>query len=501
MRSISESIRDVAERLNIERVAAILSVFYCVGVILQLQYYSIYVGDFDFDFVRVKPIIVGIEYFIYLLLPLAVVYFPIVITSNKCSGWFWSWYKGNRRQDSLWKIGIGYCIRVVICILLFSIFVFLSGLMFHYFFPYTEYLYDSSGFLMDLVKMSAAFWKQYLYWDINVLAFLFLFIVGALWSLRYCETVRFVTKGRKRFFTCMTLIFGLLGFFTNMFYFNRDVYWNISQGAAGGAPVSGIITISSPGLQARKGVDGTVLSCDEITRFCRVLQSDPSYLYIDDQLIGDRGSIGGTHIRTRVNTTRIKKEDVKQFTPIVMPVFYQGGSCTVFGQAAMQGVIQNLDLFVEYHFDTANRELARHASQWFNVTNEITAIWQADNFPQCVAKASGQRVVTEGVTNFCYTAEFRNVAVPIGTLIPEFIACMTNSYAQCTIVNLPTLPKGVCPGRLALGFQINYFSTFVFLDRACKGKYDRVLALTVDPTEHVPNCKLPDMGMEKAMRK
>ena len=41
---------------TLERVTVVVSFLYCVGVVILILFNSIYVGDFDFDFVRVKPL-------------------------------------------------------------------------------------------------------------------------------------------------------------------------------------------------------------------------------------------------------------------------------------------------------------------------------------------------------------------------------------------------------------------------------------------------------------
>lgn len=476
MKRIGEAFQNMVDALRVERVAVVLSIFYCVGVILQLQFNAIFVGDFDFDFVRVKPIIVGVEYFLYLLLPLAVVYVPIILTSKKCCGWFWDWYCSMSWCCPVAKGFLAGMLRAVVCLLLSSALAFVFGVMFHYFVPYTEYLYVDDGFIMSLVKMAWAFWQLYTCWDLNLLAFLALLIAGLFWVLRYCEVIRFDTRGRKRMFVCIMFVCTMSGFFTNMFYFNRDVYLNISQAAAGGAPISGIITISSPSGQARKGLDGRANEGTEVTKFCSIMQADSSNVYICDRLVNDRGISGGTHSQVRTNITRIKREDVKQFTPLKLPMRYRYGRRTLIAGPMLDGMIYNLDLFLEFHFTAESEEVARLAPHWLSLTNEIKTVWQGDDFPVQEAPATNQRVVKEGASNLCYTVEFQGLPVPLGTSIPELFYCMTNKYAECVTVNLPKLPNGLRPHRVAAGFLINYFYSYCWYN-ALQTEYGKVLSL------------------------
>lgn len=481
MKRVSTVIKQLVDALSLERVAVAVSVLYCVGVALLLQYNAIHFGDFDFDFVRVKPIVVGISYFIYLALPLVVLFLPFIATSKKCFNWFWEWWAKKTIKRPVWFqvsgrliIGVGLLLMMMLAL------GFALGLMFHYFIPYSEYLFElHPSPWISLPQISWAFWQLYFYQDLHLLGFLLLGIACTLIVLRYCETVRFSTKGRIRIFSIMTTTCVILGFFTNMFYFGRDVYPNISQAAAGGAPVTGILTIDCPGEQERRGLDGRIIECDEITKFCSVVQADATYVYIDDQLANDRGIRSGTCRTSRYNSTRIRKNDVKQFTPLNIPMFCRRGFRTILGGGMREGIVLDVDLYVEHHFRTVSLESARQATHCLSVTNQITATWQGEGFPPSVIRATKQRVVREGPTNLCYTIEFGHVAIPAGTVVPELLNCITNSYAECVIKGQPDLPPGVSESYLSAGFLVNHVMTVSWYDKPID-KYGREITLMCD---------------------
>ena len=55
-----------------------LSVLYGLGLLVLVQHHSLLIGYEDFNIVRVKPIIVGIEYLFYLAIPIAVGALPVI---------------------------------------------------------------------------------------------------------------------------------------------------------------------------------------------------------------------------------------------------------------------------------------------------------------------------------------------------------------------------------------------------------------------------------------
>lgn len=477
MAGISEIVRKIVDELKIERIALSVSFFYCLGVVLLLQHNAICNGDIDFDFVRVKPIIVGLEYVIYLALPILAVLLPCCFVSSACYCDIERSFV-SRFGRACWLVrGVTICIRWGIVLALSYEFFYWFGVMFHYFIPYTEYHFFDATTVTSLKDISYAFWMMYLHVDLHLVAFGLLYCATFLLFARQRNVIKIAAPAHRTIFNTVVVLFCAVAFFLNMFYFERDVYMNISQAAAGGAPISGIITIVNPSMQARKGMDGVVRASEEVTKFCSIMQSDASYLYIDDQLIGDRGAIGGRCRKYRHNSTRIRKEDVKQFTPILLPSRYYCGRCIGYGLPAQYELVHNVSLFVEFLLSAESETVAEKLPHYFNVTNRVVAIWLGDNIPRCELPISYQRIVKEDSTNLCYTVEFNDVPIPAGTSIPELMDCITNAYAGCQLVDLPVLPKGVKARRLAAGFAVNYFLTVCWYDSLFES-YGSVITIT-----------------------
>ena len=480
MRGVKRKIKTILKRFSLERIAVVLSICYVVGVVLLLQYNAIQFGNIDFDFVRIKPIIVGIEYFIYIGLPLAVVCVPIMWTSKRVFGWFWIWFYRGKKKVSFWYRVGGAIVHFLLFLLEVSTLVFISGLMFHYFFPYTEYLLPEQYRLLDvpnfkaLMLISGSFWRLYACLDISLMAFLVLFIVAFLWTLKYCKYVTIRSAATRRFYYVVTIVFIPLGFFTNMFYFVRDVYPNISQAAGGGAPVSGIITIESPSEQLRYDSNGALLECSEITKFCSVMQTSTDFWFIDEHLINDQGA---SFLRNK--PTRIRTSDIKQFTPLEIPTFYHNGIRETYHQHTWRDFIHNIDSFVEFTFVTKDILHTSGGAHYFNTTNEVEILLFANKFPFVKMKTNRQRVMRTSSTNLCYKVEFQHLPIPPKMLAPEFMNAFTNKTAgfECVFRNLPTLPKNVVPEGVSFGFIINY-NAFVTAYGNSLNQYDSVITIS-----------------------
>ena len=481
MKGVKSKIKTLLKRFSLERIAAVLSICYVVGVVLLLQYNSIYFGNIDFDFVRIKPIIVGIEYFIYLGLPLVVVCVPMILTSKRVFGWFWIWFYKGKKKVSLWHQILGMLVHAILYLLEVAVIVFISGLMLHYFLPYTEYFlpngykFPDDG-LFAWIMISCSFWRVYYCWDVSLIVFLCLLTGALLWACKFCKYVTLRSAVAQRIYYMFVLIVIPLGFLTNMFYFLRDVYPNISQAAGGGAPVSGIITLDSPGEQLRHDSDGEVLECGEVTKFCSVMQTTADFWFIDEHLINDQTMMRNNNLRAK--PTRVRVVDIKQFTPLTIPTFYHNGIRQTFHQDTWLDFVHNIDSFVEFTFAARDGLNATRGVYYFNTTNEVEILLFANKFPFVRMKTDRQKIMRTSVTNLCYKIEFRHLPIPPKTVVPEFMNAFTNKTAgfECVFRNLPTLPKNVVPVGVSFGFIINY-NAFVNVYNNSLNRYDSVFTI------------------------
>ena len=482
MKGVRSKIKTLLKRFSLERVAAALSIFYVVGVVLLLQYNSIYFGNMDFDFIRIKPIIVGIEYFIYLGLPLVVVCVPMILTSKRVFGWFWIWFYRGKKKVPLWHQILGMLVHAILYLSEVAVIVCISGLMLHYFFPYTEYFLPNGdkfpdGGLFALIMISCSFWRVYYCWDISLIVFLCLLAGALLWVCKFCKYITLRSPVAKRIYYIFALIFIPLGFLTNMFYFLRDVYPNISQAAGGGAPVSGILTLDSPGEQLRHDSDGEVLECGEITKFCSVMQTTADFWFIDEQLINDQAMMRDNNLRAK--PTRVRVADIKQFTPLQIPTFYHNGIRQTFHQYTWHAFVHNIDSFVEFTFVAKDVLHATRGVYYFNATNEVEILLFANKFPFVRMKTDKQKIMRTSLTNLCYKVEFRHLPIPPKKTVPEFMNAFTNKTAgfECVLRNLPTLPANIVPVGVSFGFIINY-NAFVTAYSNSLNQYNSVITIS-----------------------
>ena len=507
MIGISTTLKRILRRISLERITIAVSTCYMVGVALLLQYNSIYVGDGDFDFARIKPIIVGIEYLLYLSLPLLVVCIPIIITSKKHLGWFWIWICSRKLIVShRWVCWVA---RGLLCGLLMAILLFVFGVMFHYFLPYTEYMLPSAmrkGIsLSSLAMIAVYFWGIYICWDICLLAFIALLVVSLTWTFKHCGYISIRTAISRRIYYALVMLLLPLGFIINMFYFLRDVYPNISQAVAGGAPVSGIITIEAPGEQLCCDSYGNLISKREITRFCSVLNRDENFWVIDEQLISDVNlGIEYPSFELRPKTTRIRSCDVKQFTPLKIPMFIREGRRRLFFQDMLNEFVHEIDMFLELRFTTLTPIETVKAIGAFNTTNDISATCITDNLPLWKLHSPDQYVLKEGSTNFCYHINYRHLPLPTILTVSEFKDILTNDnvWAGYIYSNLPEIPKWVFPSSFKLGFVLNlHMAMVVYLESM--HEYNKVIIFSKgDRIEEFQNdrrlkCKSLNSNMNK----
>ena len=485
MTIIMKDLKRIIASISFERISVAISICYAVGVTLLLLYNSIYVGDIDFDFVRIKPILVGLEYFIYLGLPIVIVLLPIVLTSKKCFGWFWIWfYCENKKVSKRLRIG-GLLLHVLIYFVEVALFAFLSGLMLHYFLPYTEYFLPNGerfpdDSLFSMIMISCSFWRIYSLSWICLGAFLALFVVALLWTLMYCNYISIRRPAMRRFYYIAIVTLVPIGFITNMFFFLMNGYTNISQAACGGAPVNGIITIESPSEQLRKNADGFISECSEDTKFCNVMQVTDDFWYIEELFLEDLLMKGDYKLRSK--PTRIRKMDIKQFTPLKVPIFFHDGERHTFHQLAWKDFVHNVDVHVYFTFSVLPKH-GRGDSYSFNTTNVIEMSWHADNLPTSRSVATRQRVMKDNPTNLYYSIEFRHVPIPIAMTVPEFMSAVTNcnNNFKCSIKNLPEASSDIKLLRFSCNLILNYNLVFhMNQDKRVIPSYDRITTLHID---------------------
>ena len=200
----------------IEKIAIVLSFFYGLGIVSLIQYNAFYTGGECLDFLRIKPILVGIQYSVYLLLPALIFGVTILVFKNK-------------NRVKIW-------LRLIYSVVWFIFLMMASGVVLHYFVPFTYNNAETFNEIYFYLWVTLQFWSMYFYWD-------FFHIIGMLCLLYLSWRIVFRRNLFGNKFDIGLAIFCIV---VNLHYFNKDVYINIVQSAGGGAPRAGIITIVNP---------------------------------------------------------------------------------------------------------------------------------------------------------------------------------------------------------------------------------------------------------------
>ena len=426
----------------LERLAFALSVLYGIGVILLLEHSSLYIGFEKIDFLRLKPILVGLQFVIYLFVPFVVFILPVILVSRTK----WPWW--------------GKALTVFIGILFLMVCV---AVMFHYFIPYTyrKGLTKDAWYYLLVVKN---FWQMYLYWDVHIIA-LSLFSLSILllvaplqkFVVKYC---RFVKNMRVAILTSL-----FLGTIMSMFFFDRDVYMNISQSAGGGAPIAGIITIANPGQFLTSSNVYYSYSDDELSKPCFLIQEDSEYVYISEMFEFSEWIAYLRSASLPLSICRIPKQHVVQFAPIsYYQMWHQYLAEKIAGELEYD-VLQHVKMYfgVEMAPIQSVNPLIAQSMAFFATTNTPTLTMWIDKDGVDRVEANSVSLVPENGTNLLVKMVFGPLRCQKGRQVVQWHYLLTNSLNQVgfKIENLPELPLGYEWGcGFAMGVECNYLSSF-----------------------------------------
>lgn len=429
----------------LERLAFALSVLYGIGVILLLEHSSLYIGFEKIDFLRLKPILVGLQFVIYLFVPFVVFILPAILVSRTK----WPWW--------------GKALTVFIGILFLMVCV---AVMLHYFIPYT-YRKDLTKDAWYYPLVVRNFWLMYFYWDGHIIA-LSLFSASVMLFMKHIQNfivnhVRWMKQVRYvRYIAVMLLGSGM---FMAMFFFDRDVYMNISQSAGGGAPIAGIITIANPGQFLKSSNVYYAQDEEELSKPCFLVQEDSEFVYISEMF---EFSDKITYLRnTSISSSicRIPKQNVIQFAPIS---YYQMWNKYLAEKIAGElefDVLQHVNMYFGIQMQSVRPvdPLTAQSEALFSTTNTpILTMW-IDGDGVDKISANSLSIVPDKGTNLLVKMVFGPFKCQKGRQVVQWHNLLTNSLNQIgfKIDNLPGLPSGYQWGcSFAMGVECNYLSSF-----------------------------------------
>lgn len=411
----------------IEKIALMLSILYGLGVASLLQFNALFIGGECLDFLRIKPILVGIQYVIYLLLPAIVACVPV-------------YYLKHSKGRSWWLKGLVALFFVALALLIPSI-------MFHYFIPFT---YDDTAGdeLCFYWKVPLQFWSMFFYWDP-------FHVMGMLLTASFF--LMFVCK-RKGVPQKLLIGWLLLAMVWNMFFFNRDMYVNIVQSAGGGAPRAGIITIANPTEMMKRANMNYMTDENEISKPCFILEEGDDYFIIAEMFgnYPNRRILSETDIRA--SATRVVRDSVKQFSPINFHLGFTDWSSVKYCKNLKWDIVHQLDVVLNLVYTPTSSGVKDiwDVPEVGMRTNDVVLSWWADHGGMVSARGHEIEVGPVGTTNLLMQVKFSGVKYPRGIYIWSLEDQLKEANTHVRISNLPPSPMGFKYHHAQLIFTCNF---------------------------------------------
>ncbi len=427
---------ELFKRLNlVERVGLLLAVLYGTGVVALVQFSSMYLGFESIDFLRLKPILVGIQFYLYCLIPFATFCLPYVLLS--------------RLAVRIWcRILFGI---VGACVMFVGV-----ALMFHYFLPCVR-IADFYGMNFWAVPVVANFW--HLFWGWSVLAHL-LVCVPLCALMRQPYPLRLVPflGGSCRRKICSFALLLLVGMASLLFPFNRNLYMNISQSAGGGAPKAGILTLVNP---TRVMAQSNVFYANddhEITKPCFLLDEDDDSILISEMFL-EQERMKSLNERSILNSlSRIDKSHVAQFSPVSYFQMWHDGSAAILTNSLPTDVLHHLEMTVVAVLSPCEIKVSADHQVCCQTTNTPeVAFWLDDR--GCVrAVADYVSFAPSSDTNLVCYIKFSSMPCQSGIQIWQWAHLMTNAMINVgmTITNFPRCPDGYMWRKAMAVFRCNF---------------------------------------------
>lgn len=412
-------------RLNmLERIALVLSSLYGIGVIAMLQYSALYLGFEKIDFLRIKPILVGVQYVIYVGLPILVFVSPIWVVM---------------------RIKARCIYRILIACLMMAVLFTLTGMMFHYFLPYA-YMTNICGVPVDGFAVVLNVWCIYFHLGVHWIGFV---------ALLMAAVISLANRGTRTL--KISLVF--IGVSSLFYPFNQDVYMNVSQGAGGGAPKAGIITIDDPCLPLKSGNVLYSVGAAEVSKPCFVLYEDSDSVLISEMFLNRKflSTLNENSITRSI--TRYDKTKIRQFAPISYYQMWRSGDASIITNSLTGDVIHQLDFSVVGLLSPTND---------INCISDMFAEYQTTNMPELVlwidndgcsrTRANHVSYTPSSGSNVVVHIEFTTVPISKGVQVWQWEQLMTTNCRNVgvRIDNLPHCPENYKWENLAMGFRCNF---------------------------------------------
>jgi len=411
-----------------ERIALVLTVLYGVGVVALLQYDALYLGFQEIDFLRIKPILVGVQYGIYISLPIVVFVVPACLVAR-----------------------LRGCIAIRMVFAVFSMaFLFgAAGMMLHYFLPYS-YKTNVYGVPSEGLAIILNVWKIYFHFGVHWMGLLLLAICTIqIWHFK--ETLWLKKTG---------ILCGILGMVTLVYPFNEDFYMNVSQSAGGGAPKAGILTLVDPGSEIKNGNQLYATEDAELSKPCFLLYEDDECALISEMFLNHRFLKSLNHNSITRSIFRYDKSKIRQFTPISYYQMWNCGNASIITNSLSGDVIQHLDFCAMGLMVPVDSKKAGVADVYAccMTTNMPEMVMWIDNDGCTCVRANHVSLAPSLGSNIVAHMTFPTIPFARGVQIWQWERMMTNECPNVgiRIDNLPKCPVGYQWRGLVMNFRCNF---------------------------------------------
>ena len=431
-------IRKLLSKLNLlERIGLFLTVLYGTGVILLVQHSAMYLGFEDIDFLRLKPILVGLQYFIYILAPLVVCVMPFIV-SRMCFA---------RR---IYRLTFA-CALVVLALVMIPIMV-------HYFMPCIG-LAAFHGVTWWWIPVIGNFWSLYFYWDLHLVGHTMLLASEFLLAFQLHKSSRYRLRKICRMGICFLVLIGSAWL---MYYFNRDFYMNISQAAGGGAPKAGIITIREPSHEMSRSNLLYANDDEEISKPCFLLYEGDDYVLTSEMFLEHRHLKSLNENSIVRSVSRVEKSRVVEFSPISYHQMWREGNASILTNTISGDVIHHLGLSAVGIMIPVGSGLCADVNADWRMTNMPEMVLWIDDEGSLRTRASRVSLSPSQETNLVCHMEFSSIPCNRGIQIWQWERLMTNSIPNVglRIEKLPMCPNGYQWDRMVLQFRCNFIYSF-----------------------------------------
>jgi len=410
----------------IEKIALVLSLFYGLGMCALIQYNAYFIGGECLDFLRIKPILVGVQYVVYLILPALVFCTPV---------YYWKYCALHVRWLKIVLLPI-----VAVAVLV------VPSIMFHYFFPYANDV--ANGNISFYWNMPIEFWSMFFYWD-------FFHVLGMLLAV----SLFFVLTCLKKVIPSKVLAVWFLAVLVlNLFYFNHDVYVNVVQSAGGGAPRAGIITIANPSeMMKRANVEYMTLG-GEISKPCFILEENSDHYIIGEMFQNYHDKNNFSEVDMRASVARIGRDTVKQFSPINLSLFFKNHTSLRYDKYLTSDIIHQLDVVLNLGYSVKPSTLFNEwqTPDFVSTTNDVVLSWWTENEGVRSVKSSRIKIGLMGHTNLVCQIKFSGVEYPRGIYVGSLERKLKECNAHVQISGLPPMPTGFLLQRAQMAFVCNF---------------------------------------------